>query len=68
MEHIGKRLGDPALPVPAAVIDRAAVKRNCARMIAAIKAMDLSWRAHIKTHKVRCCLSLFPFSATNTIT
>ncbi|CAK7227278.1 hypothetical protein SBRCBS47491_006516 [Sporothrix bragantina] len=48
---IGKRLGDHAIPTPAAVLDRAAVQRNCSNMLTAVQAMHLGWRAHIKTHK-----------------
>lgn len=50
---IGKRLGDHAIPTPAAVLDRAVVQRNCSNMLAAVQNMHLGWRAHIKTHKVR---------------
>ncbi|CAK7197385.1 hypothetical protein SEUCBS139899_000031 [Sporothrix eucalyptigena] len=48
---IGKRLGDHAIPIPAAVLDRAIVQRNCSNMLSAIQTMHLGWRAHIKTHK-----------------
>ncbi|CAK7269532.1 hypothetical protein SEPCBS57363_003650 [Sporothrix epigloea] len=48
---IGKQLGDHVIPTPAAVLDRAVVKRNCSNMLKAVRAMNLGWRAHIKTHK-----------------
>lgn len=40
------------VPAPAAIIDLAAVRRNCARMLSACDSLDLEWRAHVKTHKV----------------
>lgn len=46
----GKSIGH--VPTPAAVMDVAAVRRNCARMLQACKSLDLGWRAHVKTHKV----------------
>ena len=55
---IGKRLSDHVVPTPAAVLDRAAVQRNCSNMLAAVEAMQLGWRAHIKTHKVQIALTL----------
>lgn len=48
---LGKRLHH--VPTPAAVIDRQVVKRNCEQMHRAIRELNLSFRAHVKTHKVR---------------
>lgn len=48
--YIGKSIND--VHTPAAVINVAAVRRNCQRMLEACKALNLGWRAHIKTHKV----------------
>jgi D-serine ammonia-lyase len=39
------------VPVPAAVIDIAKVKASCAAMLHAAKALDVRFRAHVKTHK-----------------
>lgn len=40
------------VPTPAAVINVAAVRRNCSKMLEACNALNLGWRAHVKTHKV----------------
>ncbi|PNY25612.1 D-serine dehydratase [Tolypocladium capitatum] len=40
------------VPTPAAVVDVAAARRNCARMLQACERLNLGWRAHVKTHKV----------------
>lgn len=48
--YVGKSIRD--VPTPAAVIDVAAARRNCERMLQACKSLDLGWRAHVKTHKV----------------
>lgn len=47
---VGQKLRD--VPVPAAIIDRAVVKRNCDRMLGACKDLKVGFRAHTKTHKV----------------
>lgn len=39
------------LPVPSAIIDVAKIKENCRAMLNAVKELDVSFRAHIKTHK-----------------
>lgn len=41
-----------ALPTPGAVLDLAIVKRNCDRMLQTCEALGLSFRAHVKSHKV----------------
>ncbi|UKZ87347.1 uncharacterized protein TrAFT101_003155 [Trichoderma asperellum] len=48
-EFVGKSIAD--VPTPAAVMNVAAARRNCERMLEAAKKLDLGWRAHVKTHK-----------------
>ncbi|KAJ6781409.1 hypothetical protein PWT90_02246 [Aphanocladium album] len=48
-EYVGKSIRD--VPTPAAIINIAAVRRNCSRMLQACKSLNLGWRAHVKTHK-----------------
>ncbi|KAJ4150404.1 hypothetical protein LMH87_011156 [Akanthomyces muscarius] len=48
-EYVGKSIHN--VPTPAAIINVAAVRRNCGRMLEACKSLNLGWRAHIKTHK-----------------
>lgn len=48
--YVGKSIRD--VPTPAAVINVAAARRNCARMLQACEQLGLGWRAHVKTHKV----------------
>lgn len=59
-EFVGKSIAD--VPTPAAVVNVAAARRNCERMLEAAKKLDLGWRAHVKTHKVRNFLFFFFFS------
>ncbi|KND90720.1 D-serine dehydratase [Tolypocladium ophioglossoides CBS 100239] len=47
--YVGKSTRD--VPTPAAVINVAAARRNCARMLQACEKLNLGWRAHVKTHK-----------------
>lgn len=47
---VGKSIRD--VPTPAAVMDVAVARQNCDRMLVACKSLQLSWRAHVKTHKV----------------
>ena len=50
LQYVGKRLSQ--LPTPAAVIDIAAVRRNCDAMLAAVEKIGgLDFRPHVKTHK-----------------
>lgn len=49
-DFVGKSIRD--VPTPAAVLNVAAARRNCERMLEAVKKLGLGWRAHIKTHKV----------------
>ncbi|KAM0254490.1 hypothetical protein ACHAQJ_006708 [Trichoderma viride] len=48
-EFVGKSIRD--VPTPAVVMNVAAARRNCERMLEAAKRLDLGWRAHVKTHK-----------------
>jgi D-serine deaminase-like pyridoxal phosphate-dependent protein len=47
---IGKDVAD--IPKPAAVLDRAIIRRHCERMKKTVKALGVGFRAHVKTHKV----------------
>lgn len=51
-EFVGKSIRD--VPTPAAVMNVAAARRNCDRMLEAVQKLELGWRAHVKTHKVNC--------------
>ncbi|MCJ1248472.1 hypothetical protein MMC30_005690 [Trapelia coarctata] len=46
---VGRQLGQ--LPTPAAVLDRAVIKRNCTQMLQACDKLNVLFRPHIKTHK-----------------
>lgn len=48
---IRKSLKD--IDAPAAVLDLAVLRRNCSGMLDMAKSLNLRFRAHIKTHKVR---------------
>ncbi|KAK9802501.1 putative D-serine dehydratase-like domain-containing protein [Seiridium cardinale] len=48
-QFVGKGLYQVA--TPAAVLDLAKVEANCNLMLDAAQRLNLSWRAHIKTHK-----------------
>lgn len=56
--YVGKTLDEVA--TPAAVLDVAKVRVNCARMLEATASLGLLWRAHTKTHKA----SLIPHLLT----
>ncbi|KAL8679929.1 MAG: hypothetical protein Q9186_003843 [Xanthomendoza sp. 1 TL-2023] len=47
---VGKRLHN--VSVPAAVVDRAVVRRNCSQMLQTCEALGLAFRPHVKTHKI----------------
>ncbi|RFU30255.1 hypothetical protein B7463_g6090, partial [Scytalidium lignicola] len=47
--YVGKNIHN--VPTPAAILDLAVVRRNCERMLGACEALQLEWRAHVKTHK-----------------
>ncbi|KHO01636.1 Alanine racemase [Metarhizium album ARSEF 1941] len=48
-QFIGRSIRD--VPTPAAVVNVAAVRRNCERMLQTCLELGLGWRAHVKTHK-----------------
>ena len=47
---VGKNLRE--VPTPAAVVDRAVVRRNCDQMLKACETLQVDFRPHVKTHKV----------------
>ncbi|KAA6413128.1 MAG: hypothetical protein FRX48_02872 [Lasallia pustulata] len=47
--YVGKSLGQ--VNAPAAILDRAIVKRNCGQMLDACRSLRVGFRAHVKTHK-----------------
>ena len=48
---VGKTLHE--VSTPAAVVDRAVVRRNCDQLLQACKALQVDFRPHVKTHKVQ---------------
>lgn len=48
--YVGKDIAD--VPKPAAVLDRAIIRRHCERMKRTVKTLSVGFRAHVKTHKV----------------
>jgi D-serine deaminase-like pyridoxal phosphate-dependent protein len=48
---VGLPLHHPSIPTPAAVIDLSLASANCNAMLAAVSALSVSFRAHVKTHK-----------------
>ena len=50
-EFVGKQLRDVQAPVP--VIDVSVAKQNCEAMLKTAEQLGVSFRAHIKTHKVK---------------
>jgi hypothetical protein len=48
-QYVGQRLQD--LPTPAVILDRSKIKKNCSAMLQVCQALDVGFRAHIKTHK-----------------
>lgn len=55
-KYVGKSLKD--VESPAAVVDLSIAKKNCQKMLDAVKELGFGWRAHIKTHKVGILFSL----------
>lgn len=53
--YVGKDIAE--LDGPAAIVDRAIVRRNCDAMLDTVDRLDCFLRAHVKTHKVQICLS-----------
>jgi hypothetical protein len=52
-QYIGTDVRD--LDGPAVILDLAVLKRNCDLMLNTTEALQLGFRAHIKTHKVSTC-------------
>ncbi|KAF5009932.1 hypothetical protein FDECE_3874 [Fusarium decemcellulare] len=48
--YVGKDIHD--VPKPAVILDAARVRRHCDSMRGAANALDVGFRAHVKTHKV----------------
>lgn len=48
--YIGRKLKD--VQAPAAVLDVAVIRRNCKLMLDTVDKLGVSFRAHVKTHKV----------------
>lgn len=51
---LGKQVAH--IPTPAVVLDLAVVERNCTQMLETCKALEVDFRPHVKTHKVRLLL------------
>ena len=49
LHYVGTPLAD--LQPPAAILDRAVLRRNCRRMLDTATHLGLGFRAHVKTHK-----------------
>ncbi len=49
-KYVGLTLSD--IPTPSAILDLGKLRVNCQRMLDATDRLSLSWRCHIKTHKV----------------
>ncbi|KAJ5793982.1 hypothetical protein N7457_000581 [Penicillium paradoxum] len=47
--YIGKDISD--VPKPAAVLDVAIIRRHCETMLRTIKALNVGFRVHVKSHK-----------------
>lgn len=54
---MGKTLHD--VSTPSIVLDVAKLELNCKRMVDSAARLDIKWRAHIKTHKVRASTQLW---------
>lgn len=48
--YVGKDVSD--VPKPAIVLDQAIIRRHCKDMLRTVKALDVGFRAHVKSHKV----------------
>lgn len=53
--YVGKSLHEITAPV--AIIDRSIATRNCSLMLDAAERLGVSFRAHVKTHKVNLALA-----------
>lgn len=49
-KYAGKKLAD--LPVPAVVLDRAKLRKNCNAMLEVCETLGVGFRGHVKSHKV----------------
>ncbi|OCL14853.1 hypothetical protein AOQ84DRAFT_358543 [Glonium stellatum] len=49
LQYVGRKIQD--IDPPAAIIDRAVVKKNCNVMLQASRSLSIGFRAHVKTHK-----------------
>ncbi|OJJ07418.1 hypothetical protein ASPVEDRAFT_142573 [Aspergillus versicolor CBS 583.65] len=47
--YVGKDVSD--VPKPAIVLDQAIIRRHCKDMLRTVKALDVAFRAHVKSHK-----------------
>lgn len=56
--YVGKDIQD--VPKPALVLDQAKMRRHCQSLSAAAEALGVSFRAHVKTHKVSTAMSHRP--------
>lgn len=50
-QYVGKDVAD--VPKPAIVLDAAIIRRHCKTMLHTVKTLDVAFRAHVKSHKVR---------------
>ncbi|KAF2272418.1 uncharacterized protein EI97DRAFT_436913 [Westerdykella ornata] len=50
-KYLNVELTSWSLPTPAAIIDRAIVRRNCDAMLNVCHALGVAFRAHVKSHK-----------------
>lgn len=51
LHYIGKQLKD--IQAPAAILDAAVIRRNCKLMLDTAEKLQVGFRAHVKTHKVK---------------
>lgn len=51
LQYVGKKIQD--VQAPAVIIDAAVVRRNCRLMLETAEKLNVDFRAHVKTHKVR---------------
>lgn len=51
LHFLGQKIKD--VQAPAAIVNAAVVRRNCRLMLETAEKLGVSFRAHVKTHKVR---------------
>ena len=61
--YVGNHLTE--VNAPAAILDRAVVKRNCSQMLNACRSLGVAFRAHVKTHKVQGANTSMLFSESS---